>query len=103
MLYFCLVIFNVLLFSDFEGDFDCDFDIVQKPPKTTQNHLKISQNLPKPPQNHPKPPQNRPNPLKTTSKAFKTTSKSPKPAQIHIKITIDITFKITKQKYIKHH
>ena len=28
MLYFCLVIFNVLLFSDFERDFDCDFDIV---------------------------------------------------------------------------
>ena len=27
MLYFCLMIFNVLLFSDFERDFDCDFDM----------------------------------------------------------------------------
>ena len=28
MLYFCLMIFKVLLFSDFERDFDCDFDMV---------------------------------------------------------------------------
>ena len=27
MKYFCLVIFNVLLFSEFERDFDCDFDM----------------------------------------------------------------------------
>ena len=28
MLYFCLMIFNALLFSDFERDFDCEFDMV---------------------------------------------------------------------------
>ena len=28
MLYFCLMIFNVLVFSDFECDFVCDFDLV---------------------------------------------------------------------------
>ena len=28
MLYFCLVMFNALLFSDFECDLDCEFDMV---------------------------------------------------------------------------